>query len=155
MIVSDLANLRDQVVMTPNMETAIRFLLESGQADHPAGRLTVDGEKVFVEVQAYETIEGGEVTFEGHRDYIDIQYVVAGEEIIGWATLGDATVTTPYGSTGGDAWLGTVPAERVTNVRLKGGQLAVLYPTDAHAPRRAAGSSMPVRKLVVKVAIEN
>ncbi len=154
MIVSDLVHLREQVVMTPNMETAINFLLESGQADHPAGRLTVDGEKVFVEVQAYDTIEGGDVIFEGHRQYIDIQYLVEGEEVIGWATLDDATPTTPYGETGGDAWLGTVPAERVTNVRLKGGQLAVLYPTDAHAPRRAAGASMPVRKLVVKVAIE-
>jgi YhcH/YjgK/YiaL family protein len=155
MIVSDLANLRDQVVMTPNMETAINFLLESGQADHPAGRLTVDGEKVFVEVQSYETIEGSEVTFEGHRTYIDIQYLVTGEEIIAWASLDDATVTTPYGPDGNDYWLGAVPAERVTNVRLKGGQLAVLYPTDAHAPRRAAGTSMPVRKLVVKVAIED
>ena len=75
--------------------------------------------------------------------------------MIGWASLDDATATTPYGETGGDAWLGTVPAERVTNVRLRGGQLAVLYPTDAHAPRRAANGSMPVRKLVVKVAIED
>ena len=153
MIVSDLEHLRDQVVMTPNMETAINFLLESGQQEHPAGRLTVDGDRVFVEVQAYETIEGGDVTFEGHRTYLDIQYVVEGEEIIAWASIDDATVTTPYGPDGHDYWLGTVPADRVTNVRLKGGQLAVLYPTDAHAPRRAAGASMPVRKLVVKVAI--
>ena len=58
MIVSDLEHLREQVVMTPNMETALDFLLESGQQEHPAGRLTVDGERVFVEVQAYDTIDG-------------------------------------------------------------------------------------------------
>ena len=33
-----------------------------------------------------------------------------------------------------DAWLGTVPTDEITPVRLAAGQLAVLYPTDAHAP---------------------
>ena len=75
------------------------------------------------------------------------------EEIIAWANIDDVTVTTAYDVDKGDFWLGNAPAERVTNIRLKGGQLAVLYPTDAHAPRRAAGASAPVRKLVVKVAI--
>ncbi|MCC6703846.1 MAG: YhcH/YjgK/YiaL family protein [Thermomicrobiales bacterium] len=153
MIVANLENLKDQVVLTPNMETAINFLLEQGQAAHPAGRLVVDGDNVFVEVQAYDTIAEGEPTFEGHVSYIDIQYVVEGEEIIGWANIDDVNVTTPYDAAKGDFWLGNVPADRVTNVRLKGGQLAVLYPTDGHAPRRAAGASAPIRKLVVKVAI--
>ena len=154
MIVANLENLKDQVVLTPNMETAIKFLIEQGQAEHPAGRVVVDGENVYVEVQAYDTIADGEVTFEGHVSYIDIQYVVEGEEVIAWANIGDIDITTPYDVEKGDFWLGTAPAEKVTNVNLKGGQLAVLYPTDAHAPRRAAGGvSSPIRKLVVKVAI--
>ncbi len=153
MIVANLEHLKDQVVLTPNMETAIAFLTEHGTEHHPAGRVVVDGENVFVEVQAYDTIAEGEPTFEGHRSYIDIQYVVEGEEIIAWTNIDDVTVTKPYDTTGGDAWLGTAPAETVTNVHLKGGQLAVLYPTDGHAPRRAVGASAPVRKLVVKVRI--
>jgi YhcH/YjgK/YiaL family protein len=153
MIVANLENLKDQVVLTPNMETAINFLIESGQAEHPAGRVVVDGDNVFVEVQAYDTIAEGEPTFEGHVSYIDIQYIVEGEEVIAWANIDDVNITTSYDPGKGDFWLGTAPAERVTNVRLKGGQLAVLYPTDGHAPRRAAGASAPVRKLVVKVLI--
>jgi YhcH/YjgK/YiaL family protein len=153
MIVANLEHLKDQVVLTPNMETAINWLIESGQAEHPAGRAVIDGDNVYAEVQAYDTIAEGEPTFEGHVSYIDIQYVVEGEEIIAWANIDDVTVTTAYDVDKGDFWLGNAPAERVTNIRLKGGQLAVLYPTDAHAPRRAAGASAPVRKLVVKVAI--
>jgi beta-galactosidase beta subunit len=52
-----------------------------------------------------------------------------------------------------DAWLGTVPADQITPLRLAAGQLTVLYPTDAHAPRHAAGASMAVKKIVVKVAV--
>jgi len=152
MIVSELRNLKSQVVMTPNLESAIDFLLERGNDELPAGRLVVDGERVYVEVQSYDTIEGGDWRFEGHRKYLDIQYVVEGQEIIGWASIADATVTTPYRDDH-DAWLGTVDPEFVTSVRLRAGQLALLYPEDAHAPRRAAGAVSPVRKLVVKVAI--
>jgi YhcH/YjgK/YiaL family protein len=153
MIVANLENLKDQVVLTPNMETAINWLVEHGQAEHPAGRAAIDGENVYAEVQAYDTIAEGEPTFEGHVSYIDIQYVVEGEEIIAWANKDDVDITTGYDVDKGDFWLGKAPADTVTNVHLKGGQLAVLYPTDAHAPRRAVGSSAPVRKLVVKVKI--
>ena len=34
------------------------------------------------------------------------------------------------------------------------GRLAILFPQDAHAPCIAAGESRPVRKVVVKVAVE-
>ena len=75
MIVADLTHLRDQVVLTPNMETAIAYLLSSGQDERPDGRVVVDGDKVYVEVQSYNTTEGPVTRFEGHRKYIDIQYV--------------------------------------------------------------------------------
>lgn len=154
MIVADLRQLRNQVVVTPNMEKAIAFLEESGQAELEVGRVTIDGDKVYAEVQAYDSVEGPIETFEGHRKYIDIQYVAGGEEIIGWASIDDVSVTEPYESNEHDYWLGTVPAERITEVKLKAGQLAVLYPVDAHAPRRAAGASTRVRKLVIKVGVE-
>jgi YhcH/YjgK/YiaL family protein len=153
MIVVDLAELRGQVVLTPNMEKGLNFLLESGQKEFPVGRQVIDGDNVYAEIQAYDSIEGDPEVFEGHRQYIDIQYVAAGEETIAWTALKDATITTPYVD-GDDYQLGTAPADKVTKVRLSAGQLAVLYPVDLHAPRRASGSSVPVRKIVVKVAID-
>jgi biofilm protein TabA len=152
MIVVDLANLRDQAVLNPRMEAAIAFLQRDDLLDLPVGRELIDGTDVYAEVQAYETVEGGEVRFEGHRQYIDIQYVASGEEIIAYADLKDVTETKSYDEEN-DYWLGTAPAEKTTLVRLSAGQLAVLYPVDAHAPRRAAGAPTHVRKFVIKVAI--
>lgn len=152
-IVTDLTRLRKQIVLTPNLEKAITYLISHGQSDLPTGRQVVDGDKVYVEVQRYETIEGPYDTFEGHRAYIDIQYVVEGEEVIGWASINDVVEKEPF-DTENDYWLATAPRESVTDVRLHSGQLAVLYPDDMHAPRRAAGKASLVRKLVVKVAID-
>ena len=42
----------------------------------------------------------------------------------------------------------------VTSLPLGGGRFAILFPQDAHAPCIAAGECRPVRKVVVKVAVE-
>jgi YhcH/YjgK/YiaL family protein len=153
MIVSDLDHIRSRVVMTPAMETAVKFLESSGGQHLEPGRLVVDGDRVYVEVQQYETIAGEITTFEGHRRYIDIQYVVDGEEIIGWASVDDVQETTPYVDEH-DYWLASAEPSAVTSVKLHNGQMAVLYPEDMHAPRRASGAPSTVSKLVVKVAID-
>jgi biofilm protein TabA len=94
------------------------------------------------------------VVFEGHRRYIDFQYVVRGEEALGWAPTERAAVARPYNDER-DIWLGTVPSAEMTMVHLSAGQLAVLYPSDAHAPGRSpTGVAAPVKKIVVKIALE-
>jgi len=153
MIVGDLAQLRNQAALTPNLETAIAYLQKSGQDDLPIGNIAIDGDKVFVEVQAYDSIEGPITPFEGHRKYIDIQYVAAGEEIIGWAPLESVSITKAYDAEH-DFWNGEADPARISLVRLRAGMAAIMLPSDAHAPRHASNGSIPVRKLVVKVAIE-
>ena len=79
--------------------------------------------------------------------------MAAGEEVIGWAALERLVVETPYNAAK-DVCLGHVPEREVTPVRLTAGQLAVLYPADAHAPKMAAGGvPVAVKKIVVKVAL--
>ena len=157
MIVTDVAHLAGQTTLTPALRKALTFL--HGIAAHPDrpladGRIEIDGSNAYALVQSYETQAGGDWVFEGHRKYLDIQYVVSGEEVIGWAFIDRAAVTMPYDAAK-DAWLGTIPAGEITPIRLAAGQLAVLYPTDAHAPKRAAGIPMAVKKIVVKVAYAN
>ena len=59
--------------------------------------MEIDGEKVFALVQKYETVVMDVPKFETHKKYIDVQYIVSGEEIIGWAPYGqDTTATETY-----------------------------------------------------------
>ena len=153
MIVTDLVQLRDQVVLTPNMEKGIEFLLNLGPEDLPVGRAQIEGDNVYAEVQAYNTVEGEATEFEAHRKYIDIQFVARGQEIIAWTSDRNITETTAYVDAD-DYRLGTAEASNVTHIRLQTGQLAVFYPVDFHAPRRAAGTSSAVSKIVVKVAVD-
>ena len=153
MIVTDLEHLEEQVVLTPAMRRAVAFLQQARGHDLPDGRVEIDGSRVYALVQSYVTLApAANVTFEGHRAYIDVQYVAAGEELLGWVAAARVQVTTPYDATG-DAWLGALPADQATLVHLWPGDLAILYPMDAHAPRLAAGAPAAVKKIVVKVAV--
>jgi YhcH/YjgK/YiaL family protein len=151
MIVTDLAHLERQIAMTPSFRKALQFLRQPGLAELPDGTVTLDGKRVFAIVQRYETIATHAPRFEYHRDYIDVQYVVTGEEVIGWAPAAVMAVTEPYDAEK-DIAFGTVDRDRWTAVRLGAGQAAVLYPEDGHAPRLSAGTVGPVVKVVVKIA---
>lgn len=150
MIVAKLERAAEQTVPTPAMKRAYQFLLESRSKPPAEGRIEIDGDRVYAIVQSYETKRSDEPKFEAHRRYIDIQYITGGEEVIGWTPLEKMTVTVPYDAAK-DALLGKASAGDVTPVLLRPGELAVFYPSDAHAPKQSAGGPAKVAKIVVKV----
>lgn len=151
MIVTDLKHIDHQACITTALKKAIDFLRRPDIGNMADGRVDIDGDRVFALVQRYETIITDVPRFEYHRKYIDIQYIVSGEEVMGWAPAEQMTVTEAYDGNR-DICFGTVPEGEMTPVYLKGGKLAVLYPEDGHAPKLAAGRSSFVSKIVVKVA---
>ncbi|MBI5745155.1 MAG: YhcH/YjgK/YiaL family protein [Elusimicrobia bacterium] len=151
MIAAKLEGAERQTRHAPGLKAALDFLRRPGAARLPDGRHEIDGEKVFALVQRYSTAAALPPKFEAHRKYIDVQYVAEGAEIVGWLPLSGVRITEPYDAAK-DVCFGL--AENWTPLRLEAGELAVLYPEDAHAPRLAAGEPGPVVKIVVKVAAE-
>ncbi len=151
MIVTDIQHIDHQVALTPAVQKAIDFLRQQGIRHLADGKADIDGDRVFAIVQRYETMMTGVPLFEYHRKYIDVQYIVSGEEVIGWAPVERMTITEAY-DTDKDICFGTVREGQWTPLLLRAGQLAVLYPEDGHAPKLSAGTSSSVMKIVVKVA---
>ncbi len=153
MIVTDIGTAELQAPRTPEFRQAVEFLRRKDLLDRPDGTVPIDGKRVFAILQRYETALADPPRFEYHRKYIDLQYLLAGEEIIGWAPVGEMSPEGDYDADK-DVCFGTVRPERWTPVRLDSGQLCVLWPEDAHAPRlAAAGTPSPVRKIVIKIAV--
>jgi len=152
-IVTDLHHIDHQVAMTPSLRKAFDFLRERNLHVLPDGRVDIDGDRVFALVQRYETVRTGAPKFEYHRKYIDVQFIVSGEEVIGWAASGSMQITEAY-DVKKDICFGMMKKGTWTPVLLRAGQLVVLWPEDAHAPKLAAGKPSPVMKIVVKVAVD-
>jgi biofilm protein TabA len=152
MIVTDLDSIGHQSPQTPELRKAMDFLRRKDLPALPDGNVAIDGERVYAIVQRYQTMVTATPKFEYHRKFIDVQYVASGEEIIGWAPAGEIAVTEPF-DPARDVCFGTVSRGAWTPVRLRSGQLAVLWPEDGHAPRLASTSPSSVMKIVVKIAV--
>ena len=152
MLVSDLDHIDHQIALAPGLQKALTFLRSPNIYGLPDGRVEIDGDRVFALVQRYETMIADAPKFEYHRKYIDVQFIVSGEEVIGWAPVELMTITEAYDADK-DICFGTVAKGKWTPVYLQAGQLAVLWPEDGHAPKLAGGASSPVMKIVVKVAV--
>ena len=153
MIGTDIKHIGNQVSMTTDLKKAIDFLQRPDIHSLSDGKVELNGQHLFALVQQYETIMADIPKFEYHRKYIDVQYIVSGEEIIGWVPAGRMVVTEAYDMEK-DICFGIVPTSEITPVYLQAGQLAVLYPEDGHAPKLAAGAPSRVTKIVVKVAVK-
>lgn len=152
MIVSKLADMAGRPGLRPGIRKAVEFLLREDARYLEDGKYEIDGDRVFAMVQRYATAEVNPPKFEAHRKYIDVQCIMSGAEVIGWAPLGAMAVTEKYDAAK-DVCFGFVPEASWSPVTLCAGELAVLYPEDAHAPKLPSGNPSQVEKIVVKVAV--
>lgn len=132
-------------------EKAFAFLRKSDLSALPLGRVEIDGDNVFANVQEYVTVDPSEKDFEAHRAYYDVQYVVSGEEIMQVAPLADLEPCSEFDESND---FGLYRGKgRYTDVVLREGQLCVVGPEDAHKPGCMIEAPAPVRKIVVKVKV--
>jgi biofilm protein TabA len=153
MIVTKLDELLHQCAEHPSLLKAVEFLQGVQGQELEDGRIEIDGKKVYALVQSYlGKTEIHQPRLEAHRRYIDVQYLVSGKELFGWAPLEAMAESDEYNEEK-DVVHGNAAEDALTLVRLSPGQLAVVFPEDAHAPGLADGTPAPVKKIVVKVAI--
>ena len=127
--------------------TALKFLSETDFSKTELGRYELDGDNIFYMVQSYDT-DPSKTVSEAHRKYIDIQFMVEGEEIIGVADISSEKELTEAKEEN-DAWFYNCKTEPLT---LSAGKYMVLYPNDLHCPGVATkGKALTCRKVVVKV----
>ena len=129
--------------------TALKFLAETDFSEINLGRYELDGDNIFYMVQSYDT-DPDKTISEAHRKYIDIQYMVEGEEIIGVADISSDKELTEAKEEN-DVWFYNCNTEPLT---LSAGKYMVLYPNDLHCPGVATnGTALNCRKVVVKVRV--
>ena len=150
MILDLLANSTVYEKLHPAFSSAFYFLRKTDLATISEGRYAIDGERVYAIVQEYDTKPLADGFLETHTRYIDIQYLITGEELIGYAPLVGQAVRTPYDTDKDIAFL----EGAADPIRVQQGQFAVFFPHDAHMPGRTMGEPKRVRKVVIKVAVK-
>lgn len=111
------------------------------------GKYPIDGDNVFASVTIDSSKDFKNTNWESHRNYVDLQYVINGEEKIGVSPVSRATVTNQYND-----------KKDAANYSVEGkfysatpGTFFIFFPSDAHRPNITPGGNKPVKKLVIKV----
>ena len=134
----------------PGVMRGLELLRDTDFSQWEVGRHEIDGDRLFVLVQSYDSKPVND-TPEAHRKYIDIQYLLSGQELMGVAPLEEMTEEVE-GRPEGDIWFYRGP---MSSILLTGSRFVALWPGDAHAPCIAVdGKPEPCRKCVVKVLVD-
>ncbi|WP_374951311.1 YhcH/YjgK/YiaL family protein [Mucilaginibacter sp.] len=113
------------------------------------GKYPIDGDKAFASVTKGPSKELDKAGWESHRKYIDLQYVIEGQEKIGVVTIDKATVSKPYNETSDGANY-TAEGEYYT---ASPGTFFLFFPADVHRPNIKVDGFDVVKKIVIKIKV--
>lgn len=152
MIIDQLKNSDRYAPVHPNFQKAFDFIKKAVAEDLPVGKYEVDGDAVYGIVQAYDSKAWEDCKLEGHKRYIDIQYMVSGCEGFEIADIAKVTEKTEYNDV--KDVLFYHDADVMNTAVLQADEFGIFFPWDIHRPGIAAGGkSVPVKKIVMKVKL--
>lgn len=149
MIIDVLENAKNYYGLGERIERALKFLEESDLETLECGIYYIDDENVYASVQQYETKSKEEKRWEAHKNYIDIQYIVKGEEVMGYTNVGNLTTTIEY-SADKDVLFGTAQGGFL---EAKEGTFMMFMSQDAHMPGVTLNETTTVKKVVMKILV--
>lgn len=130
-------------------DKAFAFLKNTDLKTLKNGRHVIDSNIVYAIVTEAPSKDYDKTAFESHRKYIDLQYVITGEENMAKTAVPSVTVNKPYDEAAdiayytGDGKIYTVPA----------GTFMLFFPTEAHRPNITPGGNKVVKKIVIKIKV--
>lgn len=150
MVIAHLNDSERYASLHPLFKQLFDYVKSHDLSQVPAERITLDGERLFINV-ADPTLKAPEdQVLEVHRRYIDVHFPLTGEEIIGWSPMSVLTTESvnPFNEED-DYAIYTEQAQSYHTIHP--GEFAIVWPEDAHAPIIGKGT---LRKLIAKVLID-
>lgn len=131
-------------------DQAFHFLKSANLKELPLGKQELEGQHLFVIVQEYYGKQKADALYESHKKYIDIQYVIKGEEIMGLTTLDKVIVKEAYNEEKDIVFYNSDAGEYL---KATPENFFLFFPEDVHRPSITTGDSVLIKKIVVKILI--
>lgn len=151
MIVDRIENSHLYAGLSKGLAKAFEILKNDKLTGKSDGRYALDCDDLYYIVQRYTTKPLKNGRLEAHRKYIDIQFLLAGVELLGYAPATGLTVAEKYNPEN-DVVFYRLP-DKISTVTLETGMFCVLFPQDAHIPGCQIDEPAQVHKVVIKVRL--
>lgn len=147
MILDKLENANAYFECVPQFAQFMKFFNDNDLLNMPACKLRLCGDELFVKILDFNGKAQADCRMEAHKEYIDIQIPMNGDELMGWKAQDDCReITAEYNEQKDVEFYAD---EATAMFRVPAGHFAVFFPEDAHQPGIAEGKTY--RKIIVKV----
>ncbi|MEF9959991.1 MAG: YhcH/YjgK/YiaL family protein [Niameybacter sp.] len=147
MIYDMISNITMYKGISAYLDKAIQFVEQTDLHTLPLGKTPIDGEHVFINVMKAQTKQEGELDFEIHKKYMDIQIDLRGTEMIQIATeCGELVEAYAQAKD-----IGFFKAEVASSCVMGPGRFVVCMADELHKPGIQVGTSTAIKKCVIKV----
>ena len=149
MILDTLENYQLYNAINERIAKGFDFLRTTDLDSLPSGKHDIEGDTIFALVQEYQTKPLEDCKLESHKKYIDIQFVIRGEEMMGVTTQNNQKIIEVNEEKDYTFYEGTTSLVRVSK-----GMFTIFFPDDLHQPCVQTESAAEVKKVVIKVLIK-
>lgn len=134
----------------PLLQRGLQYLRDTDFSTIALGKHVIDGDALYAIVAEYVPDVKENCKAETHSKYIDIQYIVSGEEIMGFGDIAGGTEEPEGYLAERDATFYSAVKDEIA-IKVSSGMFAVFFPWDIHRPSCASKPGLTVRKVVVKI----
>lgn len=152
MIIGDIRMTQEEEeAFVPVIRQAINYFRTTNFTNIETGKYEIQGDDIFVMIQNPTTMTQSEQKMEGHEKYVDVQFLIEGEEEIIYVSRKseDTIISEDYIENKDIAFYNQVGHEIA--VSLIPGMFVVLFPSDLHRPVCSRAGGTKIKKAVMKI----
>jgi len=150
MIVDKIENSGLYKNLSEKIKKSFEYIKHNNLKNLQPGRYDIDGDNIFALISEYQTKAELEGKLEAHKKYIDVQYVIEGEELMGYTPLGEQEILEPYKEENDIVFFS---GDKLF-IKVAKGMFAIFFPEDVHMPGIQIDKKSLVKKLVIKVKVD-
>lgn len=147
MIKDNIDNARIYMNLSESIKIGLNWIINNDLDKLEDGKYIINDD-LYANIQTYKTKD--DALFEAHRDYIDIQYMISGNEKCGVCNYKLCNTAVEYNKEKDIEFLSSNETDYYS---LKEREFFIFFPNDAHKPSIKDVESEIVKKVVVKVHI--
>ena len=151
MIFDKICNIKNYKGIDKNLDIAIDSIARREYIKGISGKNLVQEEEVFFNVQNYITKNQEECFFETHKEYLDIQLVMFGEEKIGVTEIEKLKLDKEYDK---ERDLETQKGEPEIVFEMNENNFLILFPGEPHMPGIKNNENIEIKKIVYKIKMD-
>lgn len=155
MILSSIKSGENQIIKQKNqyLNNAVEIIKNKDFGSIADGKYVVCNDNFYYILTSYITKEiTSEISAESHKRFIDLHFIISGEEQIGYADYSNSKVIVENYNFEKDTELYSSVLNESFFI-VKKDMFALFYPEDIHRPSIRINNPEPVRKIIFKIKV--